>query len=140
MAEGVALMTFLGLDIGGANLKAAQAGGPAWSIPFELWKRPADLAGALRELLATLPAYQRLAVTMTGELCDCFESKRQGVQFILGAVAGLAAGHERERARRPHREERGMTRVLVTGLGMISPLGGDVPSSMRRLFAAERMQ
>ncbi len=31
-----------------------------------------------------------------------------------------------------------MTRVLVTGLGMISPLGGDVPTSMRRLFAGER--
>lgn len=29
-------------------------------------------------------------------------------------------------------------RVVVTGLGMISPLGGDLPSSMRRLFAGER--
>src|SRR5205823_3022412 len=31
-----------------------------------------------------------LAVTMTGELCDCFESKRQGVQAILAAVETVA--------------------------------------------------
>src|SRR5262249_5319838 len=32
----------------------------------------------------------RLAVTMTGELCDCFESSRQGVNHILDAVEALA--------------------------------------------------
>ncbi len=80
----------LGLDIGGANLKAAHSAGHALSIPFALWKEPALLPHALRKLLWTMPATDVLAVTMTGELCDCFESKRQGVHAILDAVAEAA--------------------------------------------------
>src|SRR5262249_4761154 len=38
-----------------------------------------------------LPPYDRLAVTMTGELCDCFESKRQGVEAILATLEPLAS-------------------------------------------------
>lgn len=76
----------LALDIGGANLKAAHSHGGTRLRPFELWKNPARLAPALRDLLQTLPAFDRLAVTMTGELCDCFETKRQGVNAILDAV------------------------------------------------------
>src|SRR5262249_24868818 len=41
-------------------------------------------------LIASLPAADVLAVTMTGELCDCFESKRQGVHAILDAVEAAA--------------------------------------------------
>jgi probable H4MPT-linked C1 transfer pathway protein len=82
----------VGLDIGGANLKAAHHAGPARSRPFSLWKDPAGLADALRGLLAELPAFERLAVAMTGELCDCFETKRQGVHAILDAVQSVAAG------------------------------------------------
>ncbi len=40
--------TVLGLDIGGANLKAAHSNGTARSQPFALWKAPANLADALR--------------------------------------------------------------------------------------------
>lgn len=82
----------LGLDVGGANLKAAHSSGETGSRAFELWKRPADLADALRDLSAAMPAFDRLAVTMTGELCDCFESRRQGVLAILDAVEVAAAG------------------------------------------------
>jgi len=80
----------LGLDIGGANLKAAHTSGSACLHPFELWKTPSNLPEALLDLLKTMPKSDLLAVTMTGELCDCFESKRQGVQAILEA-AKLAA-------------------------------------------------
>jgi probable H4MPT-linked C1 transfer pathway protein len=80
-------LSVLGLDIGGANLKAAHTNGAARLVPFALWKNPAGLADALRELLGQMPSFDRLAVTMTGELCDCFESKREGVQAILAAVA-----------------------------------------------------
>lgn len=80
----------LGLDIGGANLKAAHSDGPARSIPFALWKAPAQLADNLRRLLALMPKFDQLAVTMTGELCDCYESKRQGVHAILDAVDAAA--------------------------------------------------
>jgi probable H4MPT-linked C1 transfer pathway protein len=83
-------MDVLGLDIGGANLKAAHSRGGARVQPFALWKDPAGLAGALRPLLQGWPAFAQLAVTMTGELCDCFESKRQGVNAILDAVTAAA--------------------------------------------------
>jgi probable H4MPT-linked C1 transfer pathway protein len=81
----------LGLDIGGANLKAAHSDGAARVQPFALWKKPAELAAVLADLIARMPAADVLAVTMTGELCDCFASKRQGVEAILGSVAAVAA-------------------------------------------------
>jgi probable H4MPT-linked C1 transfer pathway protein len=79
-------MNVLGLDIGGANLKLAHTDGTARTVPFALWKQPRRLPAALRELVATAPPFDRVAVTMTGELCDCFETKREGVLAILGAV------------------------------------------------------
>jgi probable H4MPT-linked C1 transfer pathway protein len=85
-------MTTLGLDIGGANLKAAHSGGAARLQPFALWKSPAGLADALRSLLQSMPAFDRLAVTMTGELCDCFPTRREGVNAILDAVTVAAGG------------------------------------------------
>lgn len=78
--------TALGLDIGGANLKAAHSAGGAQLIPFALWKHPEKLEPTLRELVASFPPFDVIAVTMTGELCDCFESKRIGVETILQAV------------------------------------------------------
>jgi probable H4MPT-linked C1 transfer pathway protein len=89
-------VSVLGLDIGGANLKAAHVNGTAHLEPFELWKKPRGLAEALRELLRRMPAADTLAVTMTGELCDCFASKREGVHSILDAVEAVA---ERRRTR-----------------------------------------
>src|SRR5437764_312544 len=79
--------TVVGLDIGGANLKLASTAGLAVHRPFALWKQPERLAVELRSLLSQAPRIDRLAVTMTGELCDCFETKRQGVNDILDAVA-----------------------------------------------------
>src|SRR5579884_2539286 len=80
----------LGLDIGGANLKAAHTDGQARSVPFELWKQPKRLPDVLRRLIHDLPSANELAVTMTGELCDCFRSRRHGVLAILDAVAAAA--------------------------------------------------
>ena len=84
--------TVLGLDVGGANLKAAHTNGAARSRPFALWKDPSGLPDALRGFIAEMPPADLLAVTMTGELCDCFESKRQGVNAILDAVEAASAG------------------------------------------------
>ncbi len=80
----------LGLDIGGANLKAAHSDGHSSLMPFELWRQPAGLTDALRALVTDAPPCDLLAITMTGELCDCFESKRQGVHHILDAVEAAA--------------------------------------------------
>jgi probable H4MPT-linked C1 transfer pathway protein len=80
----------LGLDIGGANLKAAHTNGHAVAQPFPLWRSPSHLTEQLRQLLAALPPHDLLAVTMTGELCDCFASKAEGVAAILHSVATAA--------------------------------------------------
>ena len=84
--------TVLGLDIGGANLKAATAAQRAVSMPFALWKQPDALPAALASLAAQFPGIDEFAVTMTGELCDCYATKREGVNRILDAVEFAAAG------------------------------------------------
>src|SRR6516225_4500666 len=76
----------LGLDIGGANLKMAHINGCARTMPFELWKHPDQLSAALANLLASASPFDEIAVTMTGELCDCYQSKRDGVNSILDAL------------------------------------------------------
>ena len=77
----------IGLDIGGANLKLATSCRPrpvrgrssCGSTPT-VW--PPNSATSR----PTLPADAPVGVTMTGELCDCFETKRDGVRHILAAV------------------------------------------------------
>jgi probable H4MPT-linked C1 transfer pathway protein len=85
-------MTWLGLDIGGANLKAANGLGWACSARFALWRDPQGLDRALVALIERAPIAESLAVTMTGELCDCFRSKAEGVRHILAAVERVAQG------------------------------------------------
>jgi probable H4MPT-linked C1 transfer pathway protein len=82
----------IGLDIGGANLKACHSSGACCLQPFAVWKNPDGLALALKQIVGNLPAAGVLAVTMTGELCDCFQTRREGVQAILAAVESAAAG------------------------------------------------
>lgn len=82
-------MSIVGLDIGGANLKAARTDGSARIRPFALWKNPGDLTVELQALLRDWPL-DRLAVTMTGELCDCFANRREGVRHILQCLTVIA--------------------------------------------------
>jgi len=89
-------MKWLALDIGGANIKAADGKGYAQAHPFALWRNAAQLAQQIRTAIAEAPPCDHLAVTMTGELADCFESKEAGVRFILQA---LAAGSDNRHAR-----------------------------------------
>lgn len=70
-------------------MKAAHVDGSARTLPFALWRDPAGLAFVLSELLAGMPPADALAVTLTGELCDCFASKREGVAAILDAVQAV---------------------------------------------------
>lgn len=88
----------VGLDIGGANLKAAVwmdvNHARAASINFPMWKQPELLASAVHKLLHQLnitgPAMS-LAVTMTGELADCFASRREGVDRIIAQLCQVAS-------------------------------------------------
>ncbi len=83
-------MSWIGLDIGGANLKAANDCGWAVSVPFPLWRESQRLATVLAELIESAPSCDGIAVTMTGELCDCFRTKAEGVNSILDAVSQTA--------------------------------------------------
>ncbi len=87
-------MPWLGLDVGGANLKLADGQGFACSVEFPLWRNPAGLVDAVSELLAHAPGANRLAVTMTGELADCYRTKSAGVRHIVESVQ-LAGGDRR---------------------------------------------
>lgn len=100
-------MSWLGLDIGGANLKVSDGGRYARSVSFALWQEPEGLTQQLQRLIAESPASDRLSVTMTGELADCFATKAEGVQFILQAMVEAAEGRE--------------TRVYLTDGRMVAP-------------------
>ena len=77
---------WLALDIGGANIKVAHTTGGARTLPFEMWKHPDDLSRTLATLAVSFAEADRVAVTMTAELCDCFVTKAEGVRKILDAV------------------------------------------------------
>ncbi len=79
-------MQWLGCDIGGANLKLAAANGFASVMPFRLWEHPDRLAHALDQMLRHAPEFCGLALTMTGEMADCYETREEGVCRILDQV------------------------------------------------------
>ncbi len=80
-------MRVIGFDIGGANLKLASLDGTVGSAAFPLWKHPDQLAVKLRALGDCCDAKPDLiAVTMTGELADCYETKHDGVCSIIDQV------------------------------------------------------
>jgi probable H4MPT-linked C1 transfer pathway protein len=89
-------MTWLALDIGGANIKVADGKGYAQSYSFAMWRASSLLAQQIRTTISEAPPCDHLAVTMTGELADCFDSKEAGVRFILQALgAGADNRHVR---------------------------------------------
>ncbi len=86
----------LGWDIGGANTKAAYISahqGKAETVKvaveyFPVWKEPENLADVLLTLKNRLDVKRLdvLGVTMTAELSDAFQTKREGVHHILGCI------------------------------------------------------
>lgn len=92
-------MRVLGLDIGGANVKAVVAlrtGKGArivWrkTVPLELFRNKEGLAKALCSI-RDAAAPDAVAITMTGELCDCFSNRAGGVKWILGRAEEAFGG------------------------------------------------
>jgi len=88
----------LGWDIGGVNTKGARVVGTrvvaARADPYELQRDPAALAPLLRHLALELGGepHDAHAVTMTAELSQLFRTKREGVGFVLDAVAAAFPG------------------------------------------------
>ncbi len=87
-------MTILALDIGGANLKVADGRSYASSYTFPLWKFPQQLADRLEEIISVAPLSDRLVATMTGELADCYATKRDGVIAIVEALEKCSHGRQ----------------------------------------------
>lgn len=85
---------WLGLDIGGANCKLATDGGESFSFPFALWVDPDGLAPRLAEAIGSIDPTGKLglAITMTGELADCFRTRAEGVARIVAAVERIGQG------------------------------------------------
>lgn len=82
-------MNVFAMDVGGAFIKTAflTARGKIRRriVPFEMWKHPEKLAGVLDALK---PGGDFVAaITMTGELCDCFKNRREGVRHIVRSAS-----------------------------------------------------
>lgn len=87
-------MTLVALDIGGANVKISDGDRLAASYLFPLWKSPEGLSGKLREILGMASPANTIAVTMTGELADCYPDKASGVRSILAALKSASGNAE----------------------------------------------
>jgi probable H4MPT-linked C1 transfer pathway protein len=80
----------VGIDVGGANTKIATSEGFVKSLYAPLWKNKASLYDVLSEVSeAFAPRIEAVGVVMTGELCDCFETRREGVVYIKNALISV---------------------------------------------------
>ncbi len=83
----------IGWDIGGAHLKAARVKDGRVEATVQaatpLWLGLDNLEAAFDAVRAQLGVADRHAITMTGELCDAFPSRKEGV----ARLAAIAADH-----------------------------------------------
>ncbi len=86
------MQNVIGVDVGGANIKLADANGRARVIPFPLWRQRDQLEWTLREACQAWGPVRGIALTMTGELADCFSCRAEGVAGITRAMVHAAAG------------------------------------------------
>ena len=97
------MVSVLGLDIGGANTKAAYINTHNGFIRqfktsmeyFPVWKNPEKLSSVLVRLSKSVSGSVKLdcvGVTMTAELSDAYRTKREGVNHILDCVSKVLAG------------------------------------------------
>lgn len=87
-----------GIDIGGANIKLSRLDGHSVAVAFPMWTDYGRLGEAVLKLFSELNVeYDEsctLAVTMTGEMADCFFSRREGVAAILDGLTGVIPDHQ----------------------------------------------
>jgi probable H4MPT-linked C1 transfer pathway protein len=97
------LVTVIGWDIGGANTKAAFLrieNGCVKEIRaaveyFPVWKDPAKLVNvlsALKEKVSGNVEVDGVGLTMTAELSDAYQTKREGVNHVLACAAEAFEG------------------------------------------------
>lgn len=84
--------SIIGWDIGGAHLKAARLTIADQSLQVQqvscpLWQGIDKLDQAFVDIMSQFPVGDHYhAVTMTGELVDCFETRQQGVFAIIASL------------------------------------------------------
>jgi len=79
------MTTVLGVDIGGANLKAASLDGEVRTRSFAMWNQHLQLTEQLQALSREAQP-DLVGVTMTAELADCFDCKADGVCWVTDCV------------------------------------------------------
>src|SRR5690606_5207661 len=83
--------TTIGWDIGGANIKLARAGDgrvmQVAQIPCPLLADRSKFDQAIAEALKLCPKGARHVVTMTGELSDVFETRAEGVAYLVALMS-----------------------------------------------------
>jgi probable H4MPT-linked C1 transfer pathway protein len=83
----------IGWDVGGAHLKAARAENGvitrAVQVPCPLWLGLTELDRAFHEAEAAIGRASLNAITMTGELCDAFPTREDGVLGLAAIMARL---------------------------------------------------
>jgi len=89
------MQTVIGWDIGGAHLKAARADNGvitrAAQIASPLWLGLEELDRAFAAAQAEIGTASRHAITMTGELCDSFATRDEGVAGLAEIAARCVA-------------------------------------------------
>ena len=97
------MVSVIGWDIGGANTKAAFIRTKDGCVEelktgieyFPVWKDPDKLASVLLTLKERLSGTAKLdcmGLTMTAELSDAYQTKREGVNHIIACAAEAFAG------------------------------------------------
>ena len=82
----------LGIDIGGANTKAATSDGSFVRLIYApLWRNKTIIYDILSDVKRELEGegIGEVGAVMTGELCGCFNTKREGVLYIKRAVSTM---------------------------------------------------
>jgi probable H4MPT-linked C1 transfer pathway protein len=89
------MQNIIGWDVGGAHLKAARVENgivtAAAQIACPLWLGLAELDRAFSEAQAEIGAAPLNAITMTGELCDAFATREDGVEGVANIAERLLA-------------------------------------------------
>ncbi|MFZ0496281.1 MAG: H4MPT-linked C1 transfer pathway protein, partial [Methylocella sp.] len=87
------MQNIIGWDVGGAHLKAARAEygiiTRAVQIPCPLWLGLGELDRAFTGAEAAIGRAPLNAITMTGELCDAFATRDEGVARLAAIMVRL---------------------------------------------------
>ncbi|MFA9473649.1 MAG: hydantoinase/oxoprolinase family protein [Filomicrobium sp.] len=80
----------VGLDVGGAHLKVARFENDALvdvrQFACPLWQGLENLGLALNGAVPLLAGAEQVAITMTGELSDLFDSRKKGVEVLADSL------------------------------------------------------